>query len=172
VPGNSEQKWLNAVNRKIILSTLMFGALLAVFDSAAVSSLANTAYAESGIGKDVFKVIVSIFGATKQTGDFVTTVTVNDQSKVRAYDVQSTNLPSDNSNSSTGDNTLEFVAAFPNVVVNTGDKYRACVLTLINMHQYCEEGANSPAKRPEFVDISLDKALKIPDSGKKSKLKD
>jgi hypothetical protein len=40
------------------------------------------------------------------------------------------------------------------------------------MHQYCEEGANSPAKRPEFVDISLDKALKIPDSGKKNKLKD
>ena len=28
------------------------------------------------------------------------------------------------------------------------------------MHQYCEEGSNSPAKRPEFVDISLDKAKK------------
>jgi hypothetical protein len=171
VPGNSEEKWLSAVNRKIIFSTIMFGALLAVFDSTVVSSLANTAYAESGVGKDVFKVIVSIFGATKQTGDFVTTVTVNENSKVRAYDVESTNLPSDNSNSTQNDNTLEFVAAFPNVVVNTGDKYRACVLTLNNMHQYCEEGANSPAKRPEFVDISLDKALKIPDLGKKSKLK-
>ena len=171
MPGNSEEKWLSAVNRKIILSTIMFGALLAVFDSTVVSSLANTAYAESGVGKDVFKVIVSIFGATKQTGDFVTTVTVNENSKVRAYDVESTNLPSDNSNSTQNDNILEFVAAFPNVVVNTGDKYRACVLTLNNMHQYCEEGANSPAKRPEFVDISLGKALKIPDSGKKIKLK-
>ena len=28
------------------------------------------------------------------------------------------------------------------------------------MHQYCEEGSNFPAKRPEFVDISLDKVKK------------
>ena len=26
------------------------------------------------------------------------------------------------------------------------------------MDKYCEEGNNSPAKRPEFVDISMDKA--------------
>ncbi|MDQ5870232.1 MAG: hypothetical protein M3530_10980, partial [Thermoproteota archaeon] len=29
----------------------------------------NTAYGETGIGKDVFKVVVSIFGVTKDTGD-------------------------------------------------------------------------------------------------------
>jgi len=28
------------------------------------------------------------------------------------------------------------------------------------MHQYCEEGSNSPAERPEFVDITLDKVKK------------
>ena len=37
-------------------------------------------------------------------------------------------------------------------------RYRACVLTLNTMDKYCEEGNNSPAKRPEFVDISMDKA--------------
>jgi hypothetical protein len=149
----------------------MFGALIAVLDSTAVSSLANIARAETGIGKDVFKVIVSIFGATKETGDFVATATVNGNSKVRAFDVESSRLPA-NSLNATNDDTVEFVAAFPNVVVNPGDTYRACVLTLNSMHQYCEEGSNSPAKRPEFVDISLDKDIKTPDSVKKSKSKD
>ena len=38
------------------------------------------------------------------------------------------------------------------------------------MHQYCEEGSNSPAKRPEFVDITLDKVEKS--DAAKIKLKD
>jgi hypothetical protein len=35
------------------------------------------------------------------------------------------------------------------------------------MHKYCKEGSNSPAKRPEFVDISLDKDLKLTGSVEK-----
>ena len=38
------------------------------------------------------------------------------------------------------------------------------------MHEYCEEGNNSPAKRPEFVDITLDKMKKS--DAAKIKLKD
>ena len=38
-------------------------AVLIVFDYAPVSYLVNNAHAETGIGKDIFKVVVSVFGA-------------------------------------------------------------------------------------------------------------
>jgi hypothetical protein len=66
---------------------------------------------------------------------------------------------------------IEFVATFPNTQVNVGDQYRACVLTLNTMDKYCEEGNNSPAKRPEFVDITMDKAIESDSVEKKSKVK-
>jgi hypothetical protein len=50
---------------------------------------------------------------------------------------------------------MEFNAAFPNMTVNTGDKYNACVLPLKDLKLTCTAGQNSPAPRPEFVDISL-----------------
>ena len=56
--------------------------------------------------------------------------------------------------------------------VNVGDQYMACVLTLNTMDKYCEERNNSPAKRPEFVDISMDKAPKSDSDEEKSKVKD
>ena len=40
------------------------------------------------------------------------------------------------------------------------------------MDKYCEEGNNSPAKRPEFVDISMDKAPKSDSDEEKIKVKD
>lgn len=51
---------LSAAYRKIIIPTVAFAALLAVFDYAPVSYLVNNAHAETGIGKDVFKVVVSV----------------------------------------------------------------------------------------------------------------
>ena len=59
-------------------------------------------------------------------------------------------------NSTAGDSHLvEYVATFPNVTVNAGDGYKACVLTTKNLDLICNTGLNSPASRPEFVDISL-----------------
>jgi hypothetical protein len=133
-------------------------ALLAVFDYAPVSYLVNNAHAETGIGKDVFKVVVSVFGANKEIGDILALVTVNDNSKAKLFDLHS--MSTVNASTTQNDNVIEFVAAFPKIVVNTGDSYRSCVITPNTMHQYCEEGSNSPAKRPEFVDISLDKVKK------------
>ncbi|HEY7108480.1 MAG TPA: hypothetical protein VH415_03535 [Nitrososphaeraceae archaeon] len=112
-------------------------------------------YAETGMGKDVFKVIVSVFGISNDTGDMVTTVNVNGNSKVKSFD-------SDNINywqpSSADSNTrlLEYIATFPGVEVNPGDHYKACVLLVETSHTICKEGANSAGKRPEVVDISLD----------------
>jgi hypothetical protein len=47
------------------------------------------------------------------------------------------------------------VATFPNVTVNTGAEYEACVMTTKGLELICTTGQNSPAARPEFVDISL-----------------
>src|ERR671914_433975 len=59
-----------------------------------------------------------------------------------------------NVNSNAG--ILEYVATFPNVTVNSGAEYKACVMTTKNLELLCKTGHNSPASRPEFVDINLD----------------
>ena len=160
---------MSAPYRKIVIPTVAFAALLAVFDYAPVSYLVNNANAETGIGKDVFKVVVSVFGANKEIGDILALVTVNENSKAKLFNLHSMSLVANNTNSTNStqnENVVEFVATFPKVAVNTGDLYKSCVITPNTMHQYCEEGSNSPAKRPEFVDISLDKVKKS-DSEKK-----
>jgi hypothetical protein len=159
---------MSAAYYKVVIAAVAFAALLAVFDFAPVSYIVNNANAETGIGKDVFKVVVSVFGANKEIGDILALVTVNDNSKAKLFDLHSTS-PLVNASTTQNENVIEFVATFPKVAVNTGDSYRSCVITPNTMHQYCEEGSNSPAKRPEFVDITLDKVEK---SAAKIKLKD
>jgi hypothetical protein len=56
---------------------------------------------------------------------------------------------------SAGGGIIEYVATFPNVTVNRGAEYKACVMTTIGLELTCTTGNNSPAIRPEFVDISL-----------------
>jgi hypothetical protein len=124
--------------------------------------LSKNVYAESGVGKDIFKVIVSIFGMSSKTGDIIATATVNGHSKVRVFGVSSENLTSSQNSSALAERVLTFAAGFPGLVVNTGDSYKACVITLNDMHIKCDEGHNSPAKRPEFVDISIGKSTKSP----------
>lgn len=162
-------KSVSVACRKIVIPAIAFAALLAVFDYAPVSYLVNNAHAETGIGKDVFKVVVSVFGANKEIGDILALVTVNENTRAKLFDVHSMSLDTTNTTSEQNDNVIEFVATFPNVIVNTGDDFRSCVITPNTMHQYCEEGSNSPAKRPEFVDISLDKELKLAGSVEKTK---
>lgn len=60
--------------------------------------------------------------------------------------------PSPNSNAE----ILEYVATFPNVTVSTGSEYQACVMTTKDLELLCKTDHNSPASRPEFVDINLD----------------
>jgi hypothetical protein len=118
--------------------------------------------AETGVGSDIFKVVLTIIGADKpETGDVVAIVTVNDHSKVKFFELKNPSLISNPSNTSeastetTDEKIIEYVATFPNVTVNSGDAYNACVLPLKSLKLVCSEGDNSPAKRPEFVDISL-----------------
>jgi|SRR5215208_4024185 len=125
----------------------------------------NLAYAETGQGTDIFKVILTIFGVENTKGDVITLVSVNngESSRVKfleteAFKPVSSNLSSlsttPNPNSNTG--IMEYVATFPNVTVNSGTEYKACVMTTRDLELLCKTGHNSPASRPEFVDINLD----------------
>jgi hypothetical protein len=54
-----------------------------------------------------------------------------------------------------GRHLIEYIATFPNLTVNAGDEYKACVATVKDLELICKSGNNSPASRPEFVDLSL-----------------
>ena len=118
--------------------------------------------AETGIGEDIFKVIMTIFGVDKSKGDMVAIVSVNNSeaSRVKFLDAEAPYVvPITNPNTPGAEGGLiEYIATFPNLTVNAGDEYKACVLPLRNLDAgslVCNTGHNSPAARPEFVDISL-----------------
>lgn len=149
----------NNCTNTAVLGAISLSAAVAVF----LFSIGMTE-AETGIGTDIFKVVLTIIGADKaETGDVVAIVTVNDHAKVKFFELKSPNSISNPSNASepssstetTDEKIIEYVATFPNVTVNSGDAYNACVLPLKSLKIVCSEGHNSPAKRPEFVDISL-----------------
>jgi hypothetical protein len=136
----------NINNMKIVL--LLVGAILTFF-----VTIPQT-MAETGQGDDVFRVIMTIFGVDKSRGDVVAMVTVNngEASKVRFLD-------SDIAAGSGG--IIEYVATFPNVTVNAGEQYQACVVPVKTLEPLCTTGNNSPAARPEFVDLSLNATATI-----------
>jgi hypothetical protein len=117
----------------------------------------HQALAETGKGDDVFRVIMTIFGVDKSKGDVVAIVTVNDgeASKVRFLD----------SDTAASGGIIEYVATFPNVTVNAAEPYEACVLPVKTLEPICTTGNNSPAARPEFVDISLNATTGPVDGG-------
>ena len=151
----------------MINSAVIFSVLLAIFYYAPIPFLANSGFAETGVGKDVFNVVVSIFGITKETGDIVAIVNVDGNSRVKTFDLNPSN-PS--TYGSINGDYLKFVATFPDVVVESGDIYRACVVKLNDMHQYCQQGKNSLAKGSETVDIVLDNKMR-PDLEKNNEAK-
>ena len=117
------------------------------------SGAASPIQAETGKGTDVFKVILSFFDITPTTGDVVAIVTVNGESKVKAFETANIAI-----NATEGGGIQQYIATFPNVNVNVGDEYKACALLLADIDAdsiLCKTGFNSPAKRPEFIDLSL-----------------
>jgi hypothetical protein len=112
--------------------------------------------------RNIFKVIMTIFDVDKSKGDVVAIVTANngEASRVKFLDSQAPYVVPINSSGGSGSSShlVEYVATFPNVTVTTGDEYKACVLTTKDLSPdglICNTGQNSPANRPEFVDISL-----------------
>jgi hypothetical protein len=124
----------------------------------------NAIQAQVGTESEIFRVIMTIFGVDKSKGDVIAITTVN-ISRVKLF--ESDTFPSLSSNLSsmapvtttaTSSNLgiVEYVATFPNVTVDSGQEYQACVITTKNLDLICKTGFNSPAARPEFVDLSLD----------------
>jgi hypothetical protein len=132
---------------------LLIGALLTT--TALVTTHPHPIQAETGKGKDVFKVIMTIFGVDESKGDVVAIVTAKDeQAKVKLFDASGPEVVPLNATEG-GGHLIEYVATFPNLTVNSGDEYKACVATVKDLELICKSGNNSPAARPEFVDLSL-----------------
>jgi len=110
-------------------------------------SLLTKVTAESGIGKDVFKVIVSLLGITNSTKDIVTIVNVKDQTKVKLFNGKNPE--------SEGQDKVSYTITFPNLQVDDGEPYTVCTVSVEDFKLNCHEGKNSPLNRPEFVDIDL-----------------
>jgi hypothetical protein len=103
--------------------------------------------AETGVGKDVFKVIVTLFDITNSTKDIVTLVNVNDQTKIKLF----------NAENPEGQDKVSYALTFPNLTVNDGDPYTVCTIKVDTFKLDCIKGKNSPLNRPEFVDIDTAK---------------
>ena len=169
------------INKKIIAAASALPVIILLIASTFYPTIVETVRAETGTANDIFKVILTIIGANKaDTGDVVALVTVNDHSRVKFFNVldnaaaDGSLAEGDTSNNSSSDpneqsRLIEYVATFPNVTVNAGDGYKACALPLKTLKIICVDGNNSPAKRPEFKDLSLsstgsDKSEKSSDS--------
>jgi len=157
--------YLTYIQTRIVILTGVIGMNLILF---AATFTTSPIQAETGKGEDIFKVIMTIFGIDKSKGDVIAIVTANngEASRVKFLDSEAPYIVP--LNSTAGDSHLvEYVATFPNVTVNAGDEYKACVLTTKDLGPdslICNTGQNSPANRPEFVDISLN-ATTISDDG-------
>src|ERR687892_1900552 len=108
---------------------------------------------------------MTIFGADKSAGDVVAIVTVNngEASKVKFLDTDSPLVSSDltalspsTTNPAAGSGIIEYVATFPNVTVNSGAEYDACVITTTDLEPIRTTGNNSPALRPEFCGFIIE----------------
>src|SRR5918993_4886003 len=156
-------KSMGLVCRKDRIASLtgILGILLTLF--AAIFAV-TPIHAETGKGEDIFRVIMTIFGVDKSKGDVVAIVTANngEASRVKFLDSEAfvapsnlTTLSPSTTNPAADAGIIEYVATFPNVTVNAGEQYEACVVTTKDLELICKTGLNSPAARPEFIDISL-----------------
>jgi hypothetical protein len=111
--------------------------------------------AETGQGEDIFRVIMTIFGVDESKGDVIAIVTAKDEAaRVKLFDASGPEVIPLNA-SEGGGHLIEYIATFPNLTINSGEEYRACIATVKDLELICKTGNNSPATRPEFVDLSL-----------------
>jgi len=109
--------------------------------------LFGRAKAESGVGNDVFKVVVSLFGISNSTKDVLTLVNVKDQTKIKLFNAE------DPENQ--GQDKVSYTITFPGEEVPDSEPYTVCTMTVIDHKLECQKGNNSPLNRPEFVDINV-----------------
>jgi hypothetical protein len=131
----------NYVTKSIIIGLLVTAILVSNV------SLFSRVRAESGVGKDVFKVVVTLFGITNSTKDVLTLVNVENQTKIKLFNAE------DPENQ--GQDKVSYTMTFPGTEVQDNDPYTVCTMTVKNFKLECDKGNNSPLNRPEFVDINV-----------------
>jgi hypothetical protein len=102
--------------------------------------------------QDIFKVIMTVNGLNPKSGDVITLVTVNGITKSKLFDDSKTYLSSLNTDKPT---VIEYISTFPNITVKVNEEYKACALFVKSSGLICQTGKNSPALRPEIVDIFI-----------------
>jgi len=131
------------LKRNYFKATIITGLIIAIVFTNV--SLFPKVTAESGVGKDVFKVVVSLFGITNSTKDIITLVNVKDQTKVKVF----------NAEDPEGEDKVSYTMTFPGLNVEDGEPYNVCATSTKDFKIDCQEGKNSPLNRPEFVDIDV-----------------
>jgi hypothetical protein len=174
-------------NRPVAIITV-----IAIVITMLVQSSLHVGYAQTMTAKekkDVFKVIVTLFGVEPTTGNIVTFVTIDNMSNVKAFDAAKYYIPIDTTESSNyavnatrgssngieGSGIVELNLAFPNATsIKSGDEFRVCSMVLKDLRMTCETGTNTAALRAENVDMHLDTAqfLKVEDMKGQSTIED
>jgi hypothetical protein len=85
----------------------------------------------------------------------VALVSVIGESRAKLFDDTKTYIQPVNAvNGSEG--IIEYVATFPNTTVDTGYEYKVCALLVKDSNLMYQTGNNSPALRPEFIDLNIE----------------
>ena len=146
---------MNLINKKKRVNNIAGSVAIFIVILAATLTI-NPVQAETGKGEDIFKIIMTIFEADKSKGDVVAIVTANngEASRVKFLDTgpsptlpNPTALPPSITSPGTNGDIIEYVATFPNVTVNVGAEYKACVITTKSLDLTCTTGNNSPASK-------------------------
>src|ERR687892_2710606 len=141
--------------QKSITVLLLMGVVVILASLIVTVITVTPVQAQTGQGEDIFRVIMTIFGVDESKGDVIAIVTVKDEAaRVKLFDALGPEVVPLNA-SEGGGHLIEYVATFPNLTINPGEGYKACISTVKELELICKTGNNSPASRPEFVDLTL-----------------
>ena len=91
--------------------------------------------------------IVTLYGITNSTKDITTIVNVKDQTKIKLFNPENPG--------SQVEDKVSYTMTFPDLMVDDGDPYTVCTVSVKDFKIHCIDGKNSPLNRPEFVDINV-----------------
>jgi hypothetical protein len=168
----------NTKNLLLIATIVIISTISMPFQTSLDVGYAQTKSSSVDQKKDVFKVVVTLFGVEPTAGSMVTFVTINNMSTVKTFDASKYYIPIDGITTTattsytktggSGDGGLvELHYSFPNTTssIKSGDEFRVCAMVLKDLQMVCQTGVNTPALRAENVDMYLDNAkfLKVED---------
>jgi hypothetical protein len=142
------------MNFLTINKTAILASIIIMLITVSTTSIINTALAQPTTTRvePKFQVIVTLLGVDSTTGDVITFVNIGNVTKVH-YQNASVKLLASNSTDSGG--VLEVPFKFSNITIPVGAQFKVCNIVVKDLDLVCKTGINSPAKRPEFVDLSL-----------------